>query len=69
MNTEPAIADDLVESVESDLAAIVLFTGATRQEPAIVDGEYQTIEQFLVPTIERDVYNNCIRGGGHLRES
>jgi hypothetical protein len=69
VNAEPAIADDIVEFVESDLTAIVLFAGAARQEPAIVDREHKRIEQFLVRPIEGDVYENGIFGIWHRCEA
>ena len=65
MNAESAIADDLVELGKSNLTAVLLFASAARQEPAIVDGEYKSIEQFLVPAIGKDVDEHTICGIRH----
>ena len=65
MNTQTTIANDLIELSDPYLAAIILFQGASSDEPTIVDSEDECLEQFGIASVERDIEEDLISVAGH----
>ncbi len=60
MNAEATFADDVEQLFEADPTAIILFSGAARNEAAIVNCENERVEELLVAAVKRDVDENAL---------
>lgn len=67
MDAEAALSDDRVQRVQSDPAPVILLTGTTRNESAVVNREDERVEQLLVANVERDVDEYGVRTARHSR--
>jgi hypothetical protein len=57
VNAEPAITDDFCDFVDPDLARILDFESAPRDVSAIVDREYDCLEETPVVVIKGQLTN------------
>lgn len=60
MDAQSALGDDLLDLVDADLAAVLELQRAPRHEAAIVNGEYQCLEDRPVFAVERTVDEDLI---------
>jgi hypothetical protein len=49
---EPAILDNALDFGQSDLSGIVIFPGASSDEPEVIDAEYNSVEHRPITGIE-----------------
>jgi hypothetical protein len=69
MNTKPAVRNDSVDLLDSDLASIIDLQGTTRLKSAVGDREDHGLEDRLVLEIEGTIEENALligspHGGG-----
>jgi len=65
MNTKARAAYHGVKLLYADFGAILPLRRAARYQPALVDGEYQCVQEFLVANIERNVEKDVLAVPGH----
>jgi hypothetical protein len=64
VNAEATCADNIEDFCKANLTAVVFFFGSARNEAAIVNGEDERIEKFLVAAIEWDVDEHALAAAG-----
>jgi hypothetical protein len=60
VNTEAALSHDIHDLIDSNLACIIDFKSAARNKAAIMNSEYQGLEERLVLAVERAIHKHVL---------